>query len=158
MAALGIFDLARRQYFHLHCIVIKLNDIPVEKTIPDDAVYFDAINAGENFVIVDVKIQTVHIKSGQVQSGIIQEFYIPDAPDTADRFVRRFKRDLEFNASSRIKGNAAAAGVQNEIETVGIIINGCFYQHNPATQGSKRNSGYFPGRWLRKLFLRLCGN
>jgi hypothetical protein len=154
MPALGIFKSSLGVDIDLAAVVIDMNDIAGKKAIADDAVYLFPIYAAEDIVIIYMKIEAVHPETGEVQGLIINEFYLSYAGDAQDGLIGREGGDTQTLTGSRIQGNAAAACVQDEIQTVRKIADACSYQDHAACKYGEGEAGDEPG--LRRNEFLLC--
>jgi len=82
-----IFDDAGCQHLHFHFIVIKFYNIPPEKAVTYNAIYFYTVNTREYIIIIHMKIQIIYNQPRQIHGVSIGKINCTDSRNTADNAV-----------------------------------------------------------------------
>jgi len=98
LAAFLIPEFALTVHFHTGAVVIQSYDVAVEKAESHDPVDLHAIDAAQDLVIVDMKIEAVRLQTRDLKACVIEEFHVPHAADPPDSALGGHERNIEFNA------------------------------------------------------------
>jgi hypothetical protein len=88
-----------------------------------------------------------------MQFAVVQKINFPDTRDTADGTFGRNGLHTEVLGCSRIEGDTTAAGIEDKIEGIGVVIDQRMQNDHASRQLGKRHCGQVPGGRLNKLLL-----
>ena len=81
-----------------------------------------------------MKVEVFDGQTRQPKRCVVQKRDLANTTNALDCFFRRSDGDVQIHYRSGVKGDAATARVQDEVEAIGIIIHPSPHQNNPSVQ------------------------
>ena len=72
-----------------------------------------------------MKIERIDSQLVEMQLLVVQETYVFNAPNAADGTVAGLGHNAKINGGRRVERDAAAAGIEYEIERIGVSRKPC---------------------------------